>query len=203
MNSKRQVYCKGETWSRGTNLRLTLDVTWCLTSLIDLFSLYVLFSQYRSCDNTLENCFCQISSCLRAYVRTKRQSVKFPCDLYWENKTYKLKRSIPRNPVQHGGTQQMFIRGGSALRTNPLPFIYHFNRCKFTVFQIRINHKIERFPTFSSHKIHLLALLGPFTDPNDRFPYPSIYFNKWNPWPFHIPEAWKRNPFRGVPPRLI
>ena len=27
MNSKRQVYCKGETWSRGTNLRLTLYVT--------------------------------------------------------------------------------------------------------------------------------------------------------------------------------
>ena len=26
MNSK-QVYCKGETWSRGTNLRLTLYVT--------------------------------------------------------------------------------------------------------------------------------------------------------------------------------
>ena len=101
MNSKRQVYCKGETWSRGTNLRLTLYVTWCLTSLTDLFSLYVLFSQYRSCDNTLENCFFQISSCSRAYVRTKRQSVKFPWDLYWENKTYKLKRSIPRNPVQH------------------------------------------------------------------------------------------------------
>ena len=54
MNSKRQLYCKGETWSRGTNLRLTLDVTWCLTSLTDLFSLYVLFSQYRSCDNTLQ-----------------------------------------------------------------------------------------------------------------------------------------------------
>ena len=58
MNSKRQVYCKGETWSPGTNF-----VTWCLTSLIDLFSLYLLFSQYRSCDNTLENCFFQISSC--------------------------------------------------------------------------------------------------------------------------------------------
>ena len=28
---------------------------------IDLFSLYVLFSQYRSCDNTLENCFFQIT----------------------------------------------------------------------------------------------------------------------------------------------
>ena len=73
-----------------------------LTSLTDLFSLYVLFSQYRSWDNTLENCFFHISSCSCAYVLTKRQSVKFPCDLYWENKTYKLKRSIPRNPVQHG-----------------------------------------------------------------------------------------------------
>ena len=27
MNSKRQVYCQAETWSRGTNLRLTLYVT--------------------------------------------------------------------------------------------------------------------------------------------------------------------------------
>ena len=37
---------------------------------IDLFSLYVLFSQYRSRDNTLENCFFQIySSYSRAYVR--------------------------------------------------------------------------------------------------------------------------------------
>ena len=34
------------------------------------------------------------------YVGTKIQSVKFPWDLYWENKPYKLKRSIPRNPVQ-------------------------------------------------------------------------------------------------------
>ena len=36
---------------------------------IDLFSLYVLFSQYMSCDNTLENCFFQISSYSRAYLR--------------------------------------------------------------------------------------------------------------------------------------
>ena len=35
---------------------------------IDLFSLYSLFSQYRSCDNTLGNCFFQISSYSRAYV---------------------------------------------------------------------------------------------------------------------------------------
>ena len=130
MNSKWLVHCKGETWSRGTNLCLPFDVTWCLTSLIDLFSLYVLFSQYRSCANSLENCFFQISPCSCAYVRTKRQSVKFPCDLcVREYKTYKLKRSSPRNPVQHenprGFTQEMFTRGGSAPRINPLPFIYH------------------------------------------------------------------------------
>ena len=150
MNRKRQVHCKRETWSRGTNLRLPFDVIWCLTSLIDLFSLYVLFSQYRSCDNTLENCFFQISSCSRAYVRTKRQSVKFPWDLYWEIKTYKLKRSIPRNPVQHenpsgrwGGGGGYSRNVGSAPRTNALPFNIPFltekvplpfNRCKFTVF---------------------------------------------------------------------
>ena len=45
---------------------------------MDLFSLYVLFSQYRSCDNTLENCFFQISSHSLAnvciiYEKTKGQ----------------------------------------------------------------------------------------------------------------------------------
>ena len=123
MNRKRQVHCKRETWSRGTNLRLPFDVTWCLTSLIDLFSLYVLFSQYRSCDNSLENCFFQISSCSRAYV----QSVKFPWDLWVEYKTYKLKRSIPRNPVQHenprggGGVLNKCLYGEAPPR-GPTPY---------------------------------------------------------------------------------
>ena len=36
---------------------------------IDLFSLYVLFSQYRSCDNTVEKIFFQISPYSRAYLR--------------------------------------------------------------------------------------------------------------------------------------
>ena len=35
----------------------------------DLFNLYVLFFQYRSCDYTLENSFFQISSYSRAYLR--------------------------------------------------------------------------------------------------------------------------------------
>ena len=36
---------------------------------IDLFSLYVLFSWCRSCDNTQGNCFFQISSYSHAYLR--------------------------------------------------------------------------------------------------------------------------------------
>ena len=63
---------------------------------IDLTSLYVLFSQYKSRSNTLGNSFFQISFYLRAHLRltVKRQWGKFPLDLYWENKTYKLNRFI-------------------------------------------------------------------------------------------------------------
>ena len=63
---------------------------------IDLTSLYVLFSQYKSRSNTLGNSFFQISFYLRAHLRltVKRQWGKFPWDLYRENKTYKLNRFI-------------------------------------------------------------------------------------------------------------
>ena len=47
---------------------------------MDLFSLFVLFPQYRSCDNTLENCFYQISSYSRAYepIIYKKTKGTFP-----------------------------------------------------------------------------------------------------------------------------
>ena len=59
---------------------------------ITLFSLYVLFSKFKSCDNTLENRFFQISDYSHVYLRLiyERQWVKFPWDLYLENKTYKF-----------------------------------------------------------------------------------------------------------------
>ena len=54
---------------------------------VDLFSLYVLFSQYRSCtgayyprllscDNSLRNCFLHVSSYSRAYVRIIHEKTK-------------------------------------------------------------------------------------------------------------------------------
>ena len=44
--------------------------------IIYLFRLYVLFSQYRSCDNTLENCFFQITPYPRAYLRIIYEETK-------------------------------------------------------------------------------------------------------------------------------
>ena len=69
-------------------------------SVIDLFSLYVLFSHFRPRDATRGNGFFQMSSYARANVRitnaeNKRQIfMRASRGLKWENKTYKLKRSI-------------------------------------------------------------------------------------------------------------
>ena len=112
MNSKRQMYCKGETWSPGTNF-----VTWCLTSLIDLLSLYVLFSQYRLCDNTLENCFFQISSCSRAYVcRHKNTKCQVPLGPLLGKQTIQAKEvytsqsSATRKPGGGGYSTNVYSR---------------------------------------------------------------------------------------------
>ena len=74
--------------------------------LIDLFSLYVLFSHFRPRDATRGNSFFQMSSYARANVRitnekNKRQiPMKASRGLKWENKMYKLKRSIERENCQ-------------------------------------------------------------------------------------------------------
>ena len=52
-----------------------------------------------------------------------------------------------------------------------------FNCCNRIIFYIRINHKTRTFSRhFHSHKMQLLVLLAAFTDRNDRFPHPFIYF---------------------------
>ena len=58
----------------GNEHMVSITQIYDLTRPINLFSLYVLFSQYRSCDNTLENCFFQILSYSRAYLRKESGS---------------------------------------------------------------------------------------------------------------------------------
>ena len=56
---------------------------------------------------------------------------------------------------------------------------YPFNYRKCTVLKVWINHKTRMFSRlFHSHKMHMLAHLGLFTDRNDRFSYHFIYFVK-------------------------
>ena len=70
------------------------------SQLIDLLGLYILFSQYRSCDNTQEAWSFVLFIKKSAYAlilmnKTKDQtSWVLSHDLYWENKMYKPKRSI-------------------------------------------------------------------------------------------------------------
>ena len=63
---------------------------------IDLFSLYILFSHFRPRDATRGNSFFQMSSYARANVRITNEKNKMRASrgLTWENKMYKLKRSI-------------------------------------------------------------------------------------------------------------
>ena len=44
--------------------------------------------------------------------------------------------------------------------------------------------------------MRLLALFGPFTHRNDRFPFPFSYFNLWNPYNFIYLKPEKGTPFR-------
>ena len=57
------------------------------------------------------------------------------------------------------------------------------NCCKWTVVKIWINHKTRMFFSTISQpkKIICKPFWFFFTDRNDRFPYPLIYFNEWNP----------------------
>ena len=75
--------------------------------------------------------------------------------------------------------------GWYPFHTPSLELCIHFNCCKCTALKIRLNHKTRMFSWhFHSHKMHLLALLGLFTDQNERFSYPFIFFSQWNPYPF-------------------
>jgi len=91
-----------------------------------------------------------------------------------------------------GGNEKGFLTEGSPLRSNPLPFIHHFDRkgtpfrtpgleisipfncCKYTVFKIWINYKTSTlYRLFYSRNMHQCSAFGAFfNNRNDRFPYP-------------------------------
>ena len=86
-------------WSK---FKRTRSRSYCVSLSIDFFSLYGLFSHFRPRDGTRGNSFFQMSSWARANVRIINEKNKSQTPmrasrgLKWENKTYKLKRSILR-----------------------------------------------------------------------------------------------------------
>ena len=71
-----------------------------------------------------------------------------------------------------------------------------FSSCKCTLLNRNQSQKYSWF--FQSHKSHLLAPLSPFTDPNDRLPYPFIYTSTSEIplYPFIYLKPEKGTPFR-------
>ena len=126
-----------------------------------------------------------------------------------------------------GGVHNKCLYGEARPRSpTPYPFIHHFSRkryhfripsidkwcpfhipcleiwtplnyCKCTVFWIAINYKNRTFSRNVS-----TSPFGPFYRTNERFPYLFYILQLVKSLPFHIPEAWKRYPFRAEPPRI-
>ena len=68
-----------------------------------------------------------------------------------------------------------------------------------TVFWIQVNHKNRTFSRlFHSHKMHLLAFLGLFTERKDTFYHPLKHINWWNAFPFINPGNVKKLTLSGV-----
>ena len=75
------------------------------------------------------------------------------------------------------------------------------NCCKCTVFKIWINHKTRPLTVYSAQfHSHCHSICAPFSDffpnRNDSFPYPFIYFNKWNPNPSIYLKPENDTPFK-------
>ena len=78
-----------------------------------------------------------------------------------------------------------------------------FNCCKCTIFWIWIDHYTRKFSClFHNYTMRPLALLGPFTDHNDRFPTPFKYFKYWSPYLFIFLKPEKKFPFPMGRPRM-
>ena len=119
-------------------------------------------------------------------------------------------------PGEGGGGRawQSLMRGGSALRSNPLPFHLPFWQKRYPLYEPFIEKRypfhiptLEHYTPFLSPcnevneqyyerisritrrntlntAIRNILNKGPFKYLNDRFPYPFLYLTLWNPFPF-------------------
>ena len=127
-----------------------------------------------------------------------------------------------------GATWQSLIRGGSAPRSNPLPFYIPFWQKRYP-FYIPLIEK--RYPFHIPTLEQCTFSLSPWNEVNEQYYGKISSITRRNvkqtisvifsvhivkrpiflPFyipqlvkslPFYIPEAWKRHPFRAEPPRI-
>ena len=118
-------------------------------------------------------------------------------------------------PPKPGKIKAPWGRGCTLLLMKGTPFVYlllaygrlvHipslelcvlFNCCKCSIFEkyesITLNQNV--FSTLFFTAMHLLDLLGFSADQNDKFSYPFIYLNWWNPYSFIYLNPKKGTPF--------
>ena len=96
----------------------------------------------------------------------------------------------------------LLLKNGAPVHIPSREIYIPFNCCKCTVYLNKPQNQTAVSRPFHSHKMRHLVLLGHFTNRNDKFPNPYIYFNYWIPCPFHIPGDWKRgfSPYRQLYP---
>ena len=68
--------------------------------------------------------------------------------------------------------------------------------------QLYMNKSENQPQTIYSHKMYLLDHLRLFYRPKKQISLPFHILQLVKSPPFHIPEAWKRYPFRAKPPRI-
>ena len=126
MNSKRQVTAKRGNLVTWYKFAFTVKVVRCNVMLnlcnkpFQLALHLFLFSQYRSCYNICvhEKTKCQVP--LEPLLGKQNIQAKA---------VYTSQSSATRKPAR--ATKEMLIRGGSAPRSNPLSFIYHFSQKRY------------------------------------------------------------------------
>ena len=110
----------------------------------------------------------------------------------WENGAFWLLRGFILGGGGGGGLLFYFILSKIVVK-NCVSLLTAVNALSLKVWTHPKTTQFSRL--FHSNTIPLLALLGIFTDPSDRFPYPFVYFNQWNSYPFRYLKPEKGTPF--------
>ena len=161
-------------------------------------------SPVNSCSRSLNVAATTMFPLFKISYKCRELSTFLAKDLLKVSSTFTKYMNPPR-----GGTQQMFIRGGSAPRSNPLPFHIPFFTKKvplsYTFYwqMVPLLHTLLRLLYPFSDNSHLLTLLQTFYRPEWQISLPFYILQLVKSVLCHIPEAWKRYQIESLKKNLL